>query len=259
MALSTILLAALIALLIALLISWSVLSTARPAALQSLEPSVGSLQKLTRIGSFRDARDNFLAPSGATLIVYVFCAGNSKTSSVIPNRTNIPILSIGNVMRLLILPGGASTPPQTQLTIRTQGTTTNAEVIDLAPLPQQQWVQIAIVREGRRYTVYYNGKVVASERTRDTPVINSSELTIGDPQLAGQFALPRIAPTPMRLEEIQYDLQQTSDSKHEPYIPTQFSFPAFFNLFGCPGGLFCFTTTTPPTGMPLKMWATPYD
>ena len=259
MALSTILLAALVALLIALLISWSVLSTARPAVLQSLQPVSGSLQSVQRIGSFRDARDNFLTPPGATLLVYVYCAINSKTASVIPDRANIPLVSIGNVMRLILLPGGASTPPQTQLAIRTQGTTTGTELIDLAPLPMQQWVQIAIVREGRRYTVYYNGKVVASERTQNNPVINSSELSIGHPQLAGEFALPRLAATPMSLDEINYDLQQTADTRHKPYIPTQFSVPGFFNLFSCPGGLFCFTTTTPPTGSPMKMWATPYD
>jgi hypothetical protein len=259
MALSTLLIAALVVLLVALIISWSVLSTARPAVLQSLQPVSGSLQKVQRIGSFRDTRDNFLTPSGATLLVYVYCAINSKTASVIPDRANIPLISIGNVLRLIILPGGASTPPQTQLAIRTQGATMGTELIDIAPLPMQQWVQVAIVREGRRYTVYYNGKVVASERTQNNPVINSSELTIGHPQLAGNFALPRLAATPMSQEEIRYDLQQTSDTRHQPYVPTQFSFPAFFNLFSCPDGLFCFTTTTPPTGTPLKMWATPYD
>lgn len=258
MALSTILLAALVAILLSLIISWSVLSTARPAALQSFEPVSGSLQKVQRIGSFRDARDNFLTPPGGTLLMYVYCTLNSKTASVIPDRANIPLISIGNVMRLILLPGGASTPPQTQLAIRTQGTTTGTEIIDLAPLPMQQWVQIAIVREGRRYTVYYNGKVVASERTQNNPVINSSELSIGHPQLAGEFALPRLAPTPMSLEEINYDLKQTADTRHKPYVPTQFSFPAFFSL-GCPGGIFCFTTSTPPTGTPMKMWATPYD
>jgi hypothetical protein len=259
MALSTILIAALVATLVALLISWSVLSTARPAMLQSLEPASGPLNKVTRVGDIRDGRDKFLIPSGATLIVYVYCAVNSKTPSVIAQNANIPVISIGNAMRLLVLPGGASTPPTTQLVVQTRGVATTTERFDVAPLPLQQWVQVAIVREGRRYTVYYNGKVVASERTQNNPVINSSEVTIGHPQLQGQFALPRIAATPMSLAEIQRDLQLTSDTRHQPYIPTQFSFPAFFNLFSCPGGLFCFTTSAPPTGMPLKMWATPYD
>lgn len=67
----------------------------------------------------------------------------------------IQLFKMGDVIKFQILPGGASAAPSTQLIIRTQKPSVdkNYETIMLKDIPRQQWVQVAIVREGRRFTV----------------------------------------------------------------------------------------------------------
>ncbi len=240
------------------LILYTILGTARPSLLNGLSPETGLMSESTKIGSINDARDKFLVPAGATLSAYVYCAVNNKTQGLVSGpEEDIPIVKIGNAVQLKINPGGVSRPPKTVLTIRTQGPTPQTETIELLDFPQQKWVQVVIVREGRRYTVYYNGEVAGSQRTMYFPVTNSSQCTIGDKRLRGQFAFPKIAPVPMRIEEVRQDLAETSNTRHEPYSSSFFgNFPSL--SFGCPNGLFCFSTSSPPTNDPLKVWKSPY-
>lgn len=242
---------------IAVLIAYMVLVTTRPAIMKGLSPKVGLLNTQTKVGSSSDVRDGFLSPSGATLGVYLFNAVNSKTPTIGKSQDPITVFSMGSALQFQILPGGASSPPKTRLLVKTQGTLSEPEEIPIPMLPEQKWVHLVIVREGRRFTVFYNGQSVASQRTRFFPVVNSSQLMFGDPRLRGEFALPMIAPTPMRLDEINLELAQTSNTRHEPYKPLDFT-GAFSKLGGCPNGLFCFSTSKPPTGNPLQMWQTPY-
>jgi hypothetical protein len=242
------------------LILYSILGSVRPSLLNGLNPESGMINEVTKIGTINDARDRFLVPAGATLSVYVYCAVNNKTQGLVSGpEEDIPVIKIGNVLQLKIIPGGVSRPPKTVLSIRTQGPNSQAETIDLIDLPQQKWVQVVIVREGRRFTVYYNGEVAGSQRTQYFPVVNSSQCTIGDKRLRGQFAFPKIAPVPMRIEEVRQDLSETSNTRHEPNLTPFFDKVWFPSIsIGCPNGLFCFSTSSPPTNDPLKVWKSPY-
>jgi hypothetical protein len=257
-ALSSILIVILILVTIITGITYAIVSSTRPAFLYGLSPQSGSIDTPTKVGTIDDARNRFLVPAGATLSSYVFCTVNNKTQGLGTNSESpIPLFQIGNTFQFQILPGGVSRPTQTRLRIQTQGTTVQEEFISVEPLPQQKWVQVVIVREGRRYTVFYNGKVVASSRTQYFPVINSSQLVLGDPRLRGLFAFPKIAPTPMRQIEIQEELAETSNTRYEPYVTSFLDTSVSFNL-GCPNGLFCFSTSSPPTTNPLQVWKSPY-
>lgn len=244
--------------LIALLITYSVITTVRPSATALLTPKSGSMNTPTNVGGPTDARELFLAPAGGTLMSYIFCAVNSKTQSIGSKQEPIPILKIGSVIRLELLPGGVSMPPKTRLMIQTQGPTIREEEIQVADFPQQTWVHLAIVREGRRFTIYYNGKVVTSQRTNYVPAINSSRVTIGHQGLQGKFVSPKLAGIPYRIEDIQEELVQTSDTRHQPYTSGDVM-DGIQRLFqGCPNGIFCFSTSGQPTESPLQMWQTPY-
>jgi hypothetical protein len=241
---------------LATLITYTVLSTVRPAVMKGLTPRVGSLNGGMKIGSSSDVRDGFLSPPGSTFSVYIFNAANSKTPLVGNVQEPITLVSMGSALQFQILPGGASSPPKTRLLVKTQGNLTDPEEIPVPMFPEQKWVHLCIVREGRRFTIVYNGQHVASQRTQYFPIVNSSQLTIGDSKLRGEFALPMIAPTPMKLEEIQRELADTSNTRYEPYKPLNFA--GLVSNLGCPNGLFCFSTSQAPTGNPLKTWQTPY-
>jgi hypothetical protein len=243
-------------LLIATLIAYTILNLTRPNMSSALSPKVGPLSNPTNVGNIADVRDSFLVPPGATFSVYVFCVVTNKTQTIGPTQEPINIFQMGNVIQLQILPGGASGSPKTRLRVQTQNNSNVYEDIPLKDFPQQKWVQVTVVREGRRFTVFYNGEVIGSGRTLNYPVINSSQLKLGDARLRGEFVRPIITPTPMRVEEIQSDLKDSSNTREEPYKPTTFG--DIFSKLGCPSGLFCFSTAKQPTNNPLKMWQSPY-
>jgi len=216
----------------------------------------------TKIGTSTDIRNIFMTPPAATILTYINYKSGNKTSSI-NTPSPIRILELQNSLKVELIPGNMKTPDSTQLTVQTRGEN-NSVVYERFPIkniPQQKWIQLVIVREGRRYTIYYNGEVVFSDRTKHFPTINSSQFIIGDNNLSGTFALPRIAPTEYRLDDVLSDLAATSDTRYKPYLPTESIFPNFYNImpsFGCPNGLFCFSTSSVPIQNPLKQWKTPY-
>jgi hypothetical protein len=153
------------------------------------------------------------------------------------------------------MPGNTQSTRKTVLSVKTQGPTPSYEEILLENFPEQKWVHLTIVREGRRYTVYYNGKIVGSNRTKYFPVINSSQLIFGHEGLLGNFSNPKIAPLPFREHEIIAEMNSTTTTRNVPNTPF-FDF-SFLN-FGCPDGIFCTSTSSVPSSDPLKIWKTPY-
>lgn len=261
MDLSSMLLVAFVVLLLSLLIAFTILQTVRPAVLESLSPKSGSLNKPTQVGYPGQPRDLFLIPAGATFSAYLFAAVNSKTPSLGNTQVPIVLFRFGDVLKFQLVPGGVESPPKTQLVVQTQNPSVanSVEVLDIAEFPQQTWVHLVLVREGRRYTVYYNGKVATSTRTLYVPAINSASLSLGDQRLQGQFGLPKLAPTPYHLEEVVNELRLTADTRHQPYLSDFWSTMNFSLVkFGCPDGLFCFSTEGAPKLDPLKRWTSPY-
>jgi hypothetical protein len=260
MGVSTIVIVILLVLFVTLSISLIIVSNLRPNMYTSLSPSSGSMSQ-TNIGSPTDVRNNFMTPPSSTILVYINYKSNNKTSTLSNNRKPLRILELQNSLRFELIPGNMKSPQSTQLTIQTRGENNvmTYESFPIKGLPQQKWIHLVIVKEGRRYTVYYNGVAVFSERTKHFPTINSSQFIIGDNELTGVFALPRIAPTEYRIDNVLADLAATSDTRHKPYLPTDSIFPQFvMPSFGCPNGIFCFSTSSPPIQNPLKQWKTPY-
>ncbi len=261
MELSQILYFAFGALLVALLLTWIIFATLRPKGIESLTPKTGPLHNPTRVGLPTQPRDLFLVPAGGTFSVYLFAAVNNKTPSFGNVQTPINLFQMGETLKFQLVPGGVESSPKTQLIVRTQGPTpeSSVETLEVAPFPQQTWVHVVLVREGRRYTVYYNGKVVSSMRTMYVPSVNTAYLTLGDSRLQGKYGLAKLTPTPYQLQDVQTELQETSDTRHEPYLAG--FWPAFDPSalqLGCPNGVFCFSTAGNPVVTPLTKWTSPY-
>ena len=225
----------------------------RPILLTELSPNSGSLSSPIRVGTISDMRNGFFTPSGATIMVSVYLDAVSKTTNLI--NTGRSILRIGDSIGITLIPGNTQSPRKTVLSVKTQSQTNSYEEILLENFPEQKWVHVTLVREGRRYTVYYNGKIVGSNRTKFFPVINSSQLILGYTGLLGEFSNPKIAPVPLREHEILAEMKSTTNTRRVPNSP-YFDF-SFLN-FGCPDGIFCNSTSSGPSSDPLKIWKTPY-
>jgi hypothetical protein len=85
----------------------------------------------------------------------------------------ISIFQVGDSCVLEVLPApdaGRQGKATVQLAVRTQNNTTSTvsysiEFLVLPPLDLQRWTMITIVREGRRFNVYYNDVLVLSQKT----------------------------------------------------------------------------------------------
>lgn len=251
---------------IAIVISLTVLSYVRPSSTQSLQPARGKLNKNTSVGSVDDIRDNFIKPGNATLMFYVYMYPNQRTSYLMNDiiTPGNPLCTIGSAFRLSVVPGSANTNETALLTIATRKNATDSasnvqmEHIELPRIPTQKWVLITIVKENRRYSVYYNDAVVASQRTQGFPIVSSSNLTLGNKGFVGEFGLPHVSSNAYRLEDIQQYLRDTADTRDKPILPNEESIWDVFALFSCPSGLFCFSTSGFPTTRPMQYISSPY-
>jgi len=262
MSLSSILIGILILLFFSILISFLVISKLRPSMVETLTPNYGDMNE-KQVGSAGKVRDLFMVPPSSTILIYIKCKLNNKTSSINTDAQPVRIIELENSLKLLINPGNIQKPQTTTLVIKTQDSNNAAsyETFPIKNFPEQKWVQLAIVREGRRYTVYYNGVVVLSKRTLNYPTINSSQFIIGDLRLSGTYVYPRIIPTEYHINDILDDLKKTSDTRNKPILPTDNVIPnlsKFLPNIGCPNGMFCFSTAPQPAFDPLKKWKTPY-
>ena len=133
------------------------------------------------------------------------------------------------------------------------------EIMDLPSLPKQKWVCIAILRDGRRFDIMYDNKIVASQRLQNYPVIISNPLRIGNKPLSGSaihiiISDRRLTPTEVDRERLRY--VDTNNMIIESNA-IDMSFPNIRLFSQCPPGLPCDPVTKPPRDNLLE-WKTPY-
>jgi hypothetical protein len=190
----------------------------------------------------------------------------------------VNVLNVSNVIRLELLAAPDAGRPNaagTQLVVRTIGMgkallpsgatdpsgalvqLTYMETIPLQDIPFQKWTYIAIAREGRRFDIYYNGKLVASKRTQYVPDIRAafSPIVAGDPNLTGKIALVESLPEKLNQSDIQAKYQANADTTGEPKISAPLNI--FDYMPNCEGGG-CVTGPKMRPTSPLQDWDTQY-
>lgn len=132
--------------------------------------------------------------------------------------------------------------------------------IPLPPLTQQKWIFISILRDGRRFDVMYDDKIVASHRIDVYPLSIANPLVIGDKALLGQaihmFTKSSRA-TPNQISALRASY---SDMTGQP--PVKFPLPFLPIPFGnvqtaCIPGIPCNPVSAPPSNA-LKAWSSRY-
>jgi len=206
-----------------------------------------------------DVQTKLLGSGGSTVMAFFKLDSGDRTSKFADQFT--PLLYVDNNWYLEIAPAPVGKEKSAaRLRVQTNhGGTVKSEFIELPPIPKQKWICIAILREGRRFDVIYDNKIVASQRLENYPVVVSSPLSVGNKGLDGNVI--HIIINNERLGALDVERERVTHVDTNNVVlegnPINVSFPVI-NLFAkCPSGLPCDTVTTPPANN-LVAWKSPY-
>jgi hypothetical protein len=208
-----------------------------------------------------------------------------------------PLFSIADVLTFEILAApdaGRQGKAMTQLAIRTQtnmdasGNTldvsgnsakanTYTEFIVLPPLDLQKWTMISLVREGRRFDVYYNNKLVTSQKTMFplATIATQGPVLVGNPGFGGYSGAYNYIDSAMDGSSVAAAYAKQTDTRGAPYLqipetvkntvqPTSKTIGSSFNFPGLEGvgfkypsmPSFCLSgsCSSTPKVQPAKPW-----
>lgn len=136
--------------------------------------------------------------------------------------------------------------------------TTFEETIPLPDIPFQKWTYVSIAREGRRFDVYYNGKIVASKRTQNIVDLRSGfgPITAGSPQLTGKIAFVETTSKKLNQSDVESSFKAKSDTLGQPIVSGNLG-SIFDYLPDCKDGG-CITGPKVRPTSPLLDWNTQY-
>ena len=212
--------------------------------MQLVYDSVSDLSVQQRIVDSDTAKAQLLEKAGSTLFAYVYLLPGDRTQKS-NGASNSVLLTQAGCWSIII---------NNELPVLQINTASGIESVELPGIPYQKWVALTIVREGRRFTIYYNGEVVATYRLKSYIRIQLASLQAGSPALQGKIARVHIAGQSYNKADIASMYRSTSDTRGIPYLPNDSVIPKI----GCPSGLFCFVTDKPPSS-PYKRWASQYS
>lgn len=227
-----------------------------------------SLSKATIVMNSDDVQKTLYGTDSSTLMLFVNTRIGDKTPKY--NGIHYPILSVDGAFSLEIAP----TSIESKLTPARLRINTNKpaeEYIDLPNFPLQKWISVTILREGRRFDVMYDDKLVASKILDNFPLIVSKELRVGSEYLLGKaihclVSDKRLHPT--KVAEERSRLVDTNGvpivggflSIFKPIEETDFSelqVPSL-SVLSCPPGSICAGINAPPTNG-VQRWLSNYN
>lgn len=96
------------------------------------------------------------------------------------------------------------------------------ETISLPDVKLQKWTYITIARDGRRFDIYYNDKLVVTQKTAYMPVTNitagnMSGITSGS-SIDGQIALITIFNTRLSKSQVEANYATYADTRGMPFV-----------------------------------------
>jgi hypothetical protein len=138
---------------------------------------------------------------------------------------------------------------------------TYVEFLTLPPIPLQKWVMITIVKEGRRFDIYYDNKLVLSQKTDNNLSTSTSQegIKCGNAGFSGYGGVFSIKPSASTGTDIAGTYKQLTDTRGAPYIAlpdsknvTPIKFPSL-----CPSGG-CIQAPSIRPAQPWLEWDTAY-
>lgn len=198
-----------------------------------------------------NTRKKLLSSGGSTLSGFFNVRFGDRTQGTKP----IQLIEIRDALVFEI------SPVLTQLRVfRKDG----VETIPLPAFPLQKWVFLSVLRDGRRFDVMYNDRIVASHRLDKYPNPVSNPLMIGSKELLGSAVNILVNDKRMSPSEIVGLRNSLADTNGAPPVDPSFPLPNVLadglkNLqVACIPGMGCTPVTSPPANR-LKMWGTIYN
>lgn len=229
------------------------------SGLKDVLPEMESLSTKKDIVTPDEIQKKVLGSSGSTVMGFFRLKDGDRTAKYVDQYTSL--LQVANNWFLDISPSPVGKDhTSARLRVQVKGNDgLHTETIELPSIPKQKWIFIAILRDGRRFDIIYDNKIVASHRLANYPVIISSPLSIGNKGISGSVIHviindKRMTPNEVERERVRFvDTNNTIIEDNSIDI----SFPKFKFFAQCPSGLPCDTLTKPPNDN-LNQWSTPY-
>lgn len=209
---------------------------------------------------------------------YSLCTCIGNDCSKCSHSGYVNVLNISNVIRVELLASpdaGRPNAASAQLVVRTTGMGTPVladgskiqntpdvqvvyeETIPLPEIPFQKWTLVTIAREGRRFDIYYNGKIVTSKRTQNVVDVRAAygPIVAGDPNLVGKLAFVESFPEKLTQSQVEAKYKENADTTGQPRVSAPMNI--FDYLPNCEGGG-CISGPKMRPGSPLLDWETQY-
>jgi len=225
------------------------------------------LSTVTQVSSSETLKGSWTSASGSSLMFYINPSIADRTG--VSGNEYASVIQIGSTQKFKILVApdagrGINMSPAV-FEIYVNGYT-KPELVEIPNFPLQRWSFVAIVKDGRRFNIYINGKIAVSHLCAAMPDFDETQpLRVGDPRLNGKISLITMATYALQTNEIREIYKNSTDGSGKPYMPitvknivmpflqpfTSFSIP---NGFWCPDGV----CSTPKSAGPLNQWTSPY-
>jgi hypothetical protein len=180
--------------------------------------------------------------SGSTLFFYIYPEIIDRTSNV--GNEYATAIKIGSKQSLKILTsvdaGRSELLAPAYLEVYVNGQT-EPETVEIDNLQLQRWSCIVIIKQGRKFSIYINGKLTNAYMCSNMPDFDDSQtLIVGDQRLSGKIALMCLDPYVLSPSDIAKYTFDTMDGEGKPHLTSDkyaFTIPDLnLSFLLCPGG-----------------------
>jgi hypothetical protein len=223
----------------------------------------------TQIINSEQLKSAWTSTSGSTLVFYINPVINDRTGQSGNEYANVVQIGSSQTFKLLVAPDagrGLSMAPAL-LSIQIAKTTPLSpvapapEIVEIPNFPLQRWTGVAIVRQGRKFNIYLNGKLAVSHMCNTMSEFDPNQpLKVGDPRLGGTIEQMSLAPYALEAKDVRELYRATVDTSGKPVESIELSklfkhlLPSLHNNWWCPGG----NCSNNQGISPLEQWSSPY-
>ena len=226
----------------------------------------------TQIINSEQLKNAWTSTSGSTLVFYINPVINDRTGQSGNEYANVVQIGSSQTFQLLVAPdagrGLSMAPALLKINIaKTTSLSTQApapEIVEIPNFPLQRWTGVTIVKQGRKFNIYLNGKLAVSHMCNTMSEFDSTQpLRVGDPRLGGFIEQMSLAPYALEAKDVRELYRATVDTSGKPISSINLQntltmfVPTLPDEWWCPGGN-CSSAETSQGISPLEQWSSPY-